>query len=287
MRRGRLVGRLVVVALLGGAAWWVLGDDDAEASGPGGILRRRGAPAGAAALARAFGTTSLPAPSDAGAPVLVASGGAQLQLRVVLEGAAPAPVRHAAVQRDAACPAELVDSTVRTARDGGVVGALVWMDGAPAPRTAWRRPERRALVTFADCHPAPALQVVPPGTTLALLQRDSLRDTIVVQHAARPVADTIVFDADGQVVPLHTRDWPAGAVTLRSLRFPWSRALVLVAPNATARQTSDAGTATLDSLAPGERTVRAWHPRLGLATTRVRVPAGGVVTATLRFAAPR
>ena len=287
MRRGRLVVRLVVVAVLGAAAWWILGDDDAEASGPGGFFTRSRTPVAPSALARAFGVASLPTLRADGAPVLVAAGGAQLQLRVVLDGVPPAPTLHASAARDASCPVQLVDSTVRTSRDGGVVGALVWIDGAPAPRVAWQRAERRALVTFEDCHPAPVLQVVPPSATLALMQRDSLRDTIVVQHVVRPEADTIVFEADAQLVPLHTRDWPAGAITVRSLRFPWSRAIVVLAPNATARATSDAGTATLDSLAPGERTVRAWHPRLGSVATRVRVPANGVVTATLRFGAPR
>mgnify|MGYP002780095871 CR=1 FL=1 len=289
MRRGLLA--LAAVALVAGGAFSLLRTtgDAAEPSMARRLLRGRGTAerSALAAAAREFGTRTLPAPVAGAAPAVVASGGGQLQLRVVLEGAPPAVPAPDARAVDARCPATVVDDAVRLDARGGVAAAIVWVEGAP-PAGPWRDATgRRRTVAFDGCRAWPALQVVPPGTTLELLQRDSLRDSIVVRHVARTAADTVTFEADGQLVPFHSRTWPAGAVTVRSLRFGWSRALVFVAPNPSARLTSDAGTATLDSLAPGTRVVRAWHPRLGETSARVTVRGGASTTATLTLRAPR
>jgi hypothetical protein len=275
---------LALLAIVAAWAWWYGGDDDdADDDGAPGFLRRRSPNALAAAAARAHGVPSFPTPDTTKRTPFATNGGGRVQLRVRLDGAAPVPVDHDAAARDVSCPGTVIDSGVRVSRDSGVVGALVWIDGAPVARERWRRAARRTLVSWQDCHPTPALQVAPPGATIELVQRDSIRDTIVVQHVLRARADTIVFSIDGQLVPLHTGDWPPGAVTLRSLRFPWSRAIVFLAPNPTARLSDGAGVVVLDSLAPGEHVVRAWHSRLGSARTRVTVDARRPATATITF----
>ncbi|MCU0619810.1 MAG: hypothetical protein MUF40_07990 [Gemmatimonadaceae bacterium] len=228
--------------------------------------------------------TALPYVDTTGRAPQVGSGGGQVQLRVRFTGVPPVPVAPDSALPDRPCRRAPVDDVVRLSRDGGVVAALVWVDGR---RLAAPRRGHRIVVALTDCTLAPATAVEPIGGTLDVLQRDSVRDSIVVQHVARPTADTIVFDADGEIVPLHTRDWPAGAVTLRSLRFPWSRSIVLFAPNGTARLTSDAGTATIDSLVPGRHVLHVWHPRLGEARTTITVRAGATVPATITFGAAR
>lgn len=281
MKRARL---LLVLAAAGGSAWWWWRDADASA-GVTRFARRAVVPTPSVeALARRWGAATLPTTDTTGRAPQAANGGGQLQLRVRVVGAAPALDARDTTGLERPCRRAPRDAAVRVAPDGGLVGALVWVDG---PRLGRAPRGRRVVLALTDCTLAPAIAVEPIGSTLELFQRDSVRDSLVVQHVARAAADTIVFDADGELVPLHTRDWPSGAVTVRSLRFGWSRALVFLAPNGTARLTSDAGTATLDSLAAGRHVVHVWHPHYGDARATVTVRAGGVVPATITVGAGR
>ncbi len=193
--------------------------------------------------------------------------------RVVFAGSAPMDTTVQVRSFAAACGASFVDTSVT--RNGiAVADAMVWVEGATALREE-SVTEYRPTIQFDRCRLRPRLQLASPGSTLMLVMRDSLAQSLVVVPTSPPMAvDTVPFTMDGQLIPVRHRADSSGVVVVFAPGLPWARAYVGIAPPAAIALSDGAGAArfTLDGRATTV-TVRAWHPSLGEAVATVSLRA--------------
>ena len=75
----------------------------------------------------------------------------------------------------------------------------------------------------------------------------------------------------GQVVPTGKPLSHRGLVDVKSDRYPWSRAWIRVFDHPYFAVTNRDGIFTIDSVPPGEYTLKMWEPRLGVRERKVHV----------------
>ncbi len=211
-----------------------------------------------------------PQPSRA---ALVTDRPVSVRVRVVLAGDAPADTTIQARSFGAGCGESFVDTAV--VRNGNaVVDAIVWVEGVAALRTAGVT-EHRPTVQLEGCRLRPRVQLAAPGSTLMLVMRDSLAESLViVPSSASVMEDTVPFTMDGQLIPVQRLADSAGVLAVFATGLPWARAFVGIAPPGASALSDAAGTAlfTVDGRA-GEASFHAWHPSLGLAEATVALSA--------------
>ncbi len=192
-----------------------------------------------------------------------------VRVRVVFAGTAPMDTTVQARSFAPECGASFVDTAV--VRNGSAVAdAIVWVEGATALR-AESVTEYRPTIQLDLCRLRPRVQLASLGSTLLLVMRDSLAQSLVVvpSSPSAPV-DTVPFMMAGQLIPVQHRADSSGVLAVFATGLPWARAYVGIAPPATSALSDAAGTAqfTLDGRAT-RATLRAWHPSLGEAAATV------------------
>lgn len=192
-----------------------------------------------------------------------------VRVRVVFSGSAPVDTTVQARSFAAECSESFVDTAV--VRNGNsITDAIVWVEGATAFR-ALSVAERRPAVRLELCRLRPRLQLAAPGSTLMLVMRDSLTQSLVIVPSSASVpVDTVQFTMDGQLIPLQHRADSVGVVAVYATGLPWARAFVAIVPPAAGAMSDGAGSAqfTVDGRA-AKATFRAWHPSLGQAAATV------------------
>lgn len=193
-----------------------------------------------------------------------------IRVRVVFSGALPADTTVQARMFDPACGESFVDTAV--VHNGNAVSdAVTWLEGPATALITDGRSERRPTVQLDLCRLRPHLQLAAPGSTVMLVMRDSLQESLVVVPSSPLVpVDTVQFIMDGQLVPAQHRADSAGMLAVYAARLPWARSFIAVAPPASSALTDADGRAqfTVDGRG-GTVTVRAWHPSLGIVATKV------------------
>lgn len=209
---------------------------------------------------------------------------------VVLDGAPP---RDTTVTPDSAdrraCGTSLVDRTLEVDREGGVRGAVVWLEGVAAgkPMPAARRHE----LALDGCRLVPRLLPVTAGGTLNVHGVDALESRLRFARAAgsvnpgRVLLRTTMTGA-GQVVPDAQVLAAAGAVEVQGEQRPWLRAWVLAFDHPYFAATGASGAFTLGDVPPGAYRLVVWHDRLGRVEQPVTVGAGQAAAVTVRMQSP-
>jgi hypothetical protein len=197
-----------------------------------------------------------------------------VRVRILLDGSGPPDTTVQARSFDAECGETFVDTAV-VRNAGGILDALVWVEGATALITDGTV-ERRPTVQLEACRLRPRLQLAAPGSTILLVMRDSLAESLVIVPSSPLVpVDTVPFTMDGQLVPVQHRADSAGVLAIYASRLPWARSFIAVAPPAASALTDRDGRAqfTVDGRG-GTVTIRAWHPSLGIVAKKLTLPAG-------------
>lgn len=193
-----------------------------------------------------------------------------VRVRILIEGSAPADTTVQSRSFDPACGDTFVDTAV--VRNGNAVAdAIVWAEGPATPLITDGRSERRPTVQLELCRLRPRVQLAVPGSTLMLVMRDSIAESLVVVPSSliAPV-DTVPFIMDGQLVPLQHLADSSGVLAVYASRLPWARSFVAIAPpGSTALSDADGRVQfTLDGRG-AKATIRAWHPSLGLVAAKL------------------
>ena len=148
---------------------------------------------------------------------------------------------------------------------------------APAPTTS-------AVITQSDCMYTPRVVGVVAGQKLEIRNGDptfhNVRGTL-----GKQILWNLAHLADA---PPHVRSdlgKPGDVVALHCDVHPWMAAWVVVSDHPYFAVTGADGTFKLDGVPAGIYTLEAWHPTLGLKTTKVKVQKGKPVKATFSFAA--
>jgi hypothetical protein len=191
-------------------------------------------------------------------------------VRAVLEGQAPADTTVQVRSFAPACGATFVDTAV--ARNASaIIDAIVWIEGPTPVVKTIARDDKRPIVALEGCRLRPRVQIAAPGSSLQLVMRDSLPESLVVVPSWRDVSvDTIAFTLPGQLVPTRGMADSVGVVAVYAASLPWARSFVAIVPSALAAITDRDGRAQFSLDGAGKKTiVRAWHPSLGIATLKL------------------
>jgi hypothetical protein len=197
-----------------------------------------------------------------------------VRVRTLLDGDGPADTTVQARAFDPLCGDTFVDTAV-VRNAGAVLDALVWVEGVTALVTS-SGVERRPTVQLSGCRLRPRLQLAAPGSTIMLVMRDSLAESLVIVPSSPAVpVDTVPFMMDGQLVPVQRLADSAGVLAIYAARLPWARSFIAIAPPAASALSDADGRAqfVVDGRARSF-SIRAWHPSLGIVAKRVEIPTG-------------
>ncbi len=176
-------------------------------------------------------------------------------------------------------------------KDGALRGAFVFIKKI-AKGKKWTAPEGGNYVILQKgCRFRPWAQVVKPGPILirhsdpdSVLHNINAREMIGVEKGR--IVKRTMFNF-GQPEPgdiskkLKPRRSPFISVNCEAHNFMFGFMMVPKHPYAVV--VNEDGTYTLDDVPPGEYTVSAWHPRLGIQKTKLTVPAKGTAEANFTF----
>ena len=188
--------------------------------------------------------------------------------RVTLESPTPADTTYTASDSAAAfCGSSRRVPLVYGSGDN-VRDVVVWLADA---RSGKRLPiERRYELTNTDCELEPRVQAAVEGGMLNVRNADRSAHRTIFLSGGDTVSSVRETEA-GQVVPTGKPLLHRGLVRVRSDRYPWSRAWIRVFDHPYFAVTNRDGIFTIDSVPPGDYTLKMWEPRLGVREREVHV----------------
>jgi hypothetical protein len=168
------------------------------------------------------------------------------------------------------------------APQGGLMNVVVSLtdarEGKPLPDS------RRFEVTNTRCRLDPRVQGVIVGGTLNVKSADPVvHETVIRVTGVSEVLETVTQNGDGQVVPLEkVLDRPV-RLELSCRTHPWTQGWIHVFDHPYFVVSAPNGRFVLDSIPPGEYTMRTWHERMGGTTREIRVENGGVTKVEVKY----
>ena len=203
---------------------------------------------------------------------------------VKLSGKAPerAPLRRDSDPYCDKTPALAEDLVVGAG--GGVRDVVVRIkNGTAGTHTA---PTDPVVLTQSTCTYAPRVSVAMAGQPLAVKNADATYHNV---HAW--IADKTAWNESHPAASADIKKADVGksgeVLELKCDVHPWMHAYVVVNDHPFATVTDDTGAFTIPLLPPGKYVVEAWHPVLGLRTSKVTVPKGRrAATANFKFKPP-
>jgi hypothetical protein len=186
------------------------------------------------------------------------------------------------ITRNAEHCGERVPEGAIVTQGGGLQNVVVWLadarEGKPLPES------RRFEVTNHRCRLEPRVQGVILGGTLNVKSADPfIHETVIRVGGTTEPLETVRQNGEGQVVPL-------AKVLERPLRLellcqthPSTQGWIHVFDHPYFTVSGPNGSFVMDSVPPGDYTMRTWHERLGNTAREVRVEAGGVFRVDVRY----
>lgn len=211
-----------------------------------------------------------------------ADGGGVIRGTVTWKGAAP-PRPPEDRSRDPVCAEHAQASEEIVVERGGVRDVLVRLRNGTAGTHA--APAAPAVLRQDGCTYAPRVLGVLAGQAVEIHNGDPTfhnvrgnRDGRVVWNLAQPATSP----------PLVRRELgkPGDIVDLHCDVHPWMQAWIAVHDHPYFTVTGSGGAFELRGVPPGAYVLEAWHPLLGLRSTKVKVRKGKTTRATFTLAAP-
>ncbi|MBI2893365.1 MAG: hypothetical protein HYY06_07415 [Deltaproteobacteria bacterium] len=205
------------------------------------------------------------------------TGTVQGTIRVARPPAAPAA--HRVTQNADVCGQSVPNDTVSTGAGGALAGAVVWLDGAPAP--AGGAP--RAVDVTLDqrrCRFEPHVQTATVGASLGLTSRDPILHNIHAYLGTRTLFN-VAIPVAGMVVRRPLAE--AGRVQIKCDVHAWMASWVVVFPHPYHAVTGRDGSFRIAGVPAGTYPVKVWHETLGERSGSATVAAGGSATVNLSY----
>jgi hypothetical protein len=186
------------------------------------------------------------------------------------------------VSRNADLCGDHIPEGAIVAPQGGLMNVVVWLTDA---REGKALPDsRRFEVTNLRCRLDPRVQGVIVGGTLNVKSADPVvHETVIRVSGVTEVLETVTQNGDGQVVPLEKVLARPVRLELSCRTHPWTQGWIHVFDHPYFVVSAPNGRFVLDSIPPGEYTMRTWHGRLGGTTRDVRVENGGVTRVEVKY----
>lgn len=165
---------------------------------------------------------------------------------------------------------------------GGLMNVVVWLSDA---REGKAFPDsRRFEVTNARCRLDPRVQGVIVGGTLNVKSADPVvHETVIRVSGMAEILETVTQNGDGQVVPLEQVLARPVRLELSCRTHPWTQGWIHVFDHPYFIVSAPNGRFVLDSIPPGEYTLRTWHERLGGTTREIKVENGGITRVEVKY----
>ena len=204
----------------------------------------------------------------------------RLEGEVRLESTAPDTL--VVVTRNVDLCGERVAEGAIVAPRGGLMNVVVWLsdarEGKPLPDS------RRFEVTNLRCRLEPRVQGVIVGGTLNVKSADPVvHETVIRVSGSREPIETVTQNGDGQVVPLEKVLARPVRLELLCRTHPWTQGWIHVFDHPYFAVSAPNGRFVLDSIPPGEYTMRTWHERLGGTSREVRIEKAGVTRVEVKY----
>ena len=186
------------------------------------------------------------------------------------------------VTRNADLCGDRIPEGAIVAPQGGLMNVVVWLSDA---REGKRLPDsRRFEVTNSRCRLDPRVQGVIVGGTLNVKSADPVvHETVIRVSGVTEVLETVTQNGDGQVVPLEQVLARPLRLELSCRTHPWTQGWIHVFDHPYFVVSAPNGRFVLDSIPPGEYTMRTWHERLGGTTREIRVESGGIPRVEVKY----
>jgi hypothetical protein len=186
------------------------------------------------------------------------------------------------VTRNADLCGDRIPEGAIVAPQGGLRNVVVWLtdarEGKPLPDS------RRFEVTNVRCRLDPRVQGVIVGGTLNVKSADPVvHETVIRVSGVSESLETVTQNGDGQVVPLEKVLARPVRLELSCRTHPWTQGWIHVFDHPYFVVSAPNGRFALDSIPPGEYTMRTWHERLGGTTREIRVENGGVTRVEVKY----
>ena len=186
------------------------------------------------------------------------------------------------VTRNADLCGDRVPEGAIVAPQGGLMHVVVWLtdarEGKPLPDS------RRFEVTNYRCRLDPRVQGVIVGGTLNVKSADPVvHETVIRVSGAREALETVTQNGDGQVVPLEKVLARPVRLELTCRTHPWTQGWIHVFDHPYFVISAPNGRFALDSIPPGDYTMRTWHERMGGTSREIRVEKGGVTRVEVKY----
>jgi hypothetical protein len=186
------------------------------------------------------------------------------------------------VTRNADLCGERMPEGAIVAQRGGLRNVVVWLtdarEGKPLPDS------RRFEVTNVRCRLDPRVQGVIVGGTLNVKSADPVvHETVLRISGAPEILETVTQNGDGQVVPLEkVLDRPV-RLELTCRTHPWTQGWIHIFDHPYFVISAPNGRFALDSIPPGEYTMRTWHERMGGTSREIRVEKGRITRVEVKY----
>ena len=186
------------------------------------------------------------------------------------------------VTRNAQLCGERVPEGAIVAQRGGLMNVVVWLtdarEGKPLPDS------RRFEVTNTRCRLDPRIQGVILGGTLNVKSADPVvHETVIRVSGSHEALETVTQNGDGQVVPLENVLAQPVRLELTCRTHPWTHGWIHIFDHPYFTVSAPNGRFVIDSIPPGEYTVRTWHERFGGTSREIRVENGKVVKVEVKY----
>jgi hypothetical protein len=167
-------------------------------------------------------------------------------------------------------------------QSGGLRAVMVWIsdarEGKPLPVS------RRFEVTNQRCRIEPRVQGVILGGTLNVKSADALvYETVIRVSGSAESLETVTQNGEGQVVPLENVLRRPVRLELVCRVHAWTQGWIHVFDHPYFAVSSPNGGFVVDSIPPGDYTMRTWHERLGTTSREIRITDGGVARVEVKY----
>lgn len=186
------------------------------------------------------------------------------------------------VTRNADLCGERVPEGAIVAPTGGLMNVVVWLtdarEGKPLPES------KRFEVTNTRCRYDPRVQGVLVGGTLNVKSSDPVvHETVFRVSGSSQAIKTVTQNSDGQVVPLDSVLARPVRLELVCRTHPWTHGSIHVFDHPYFAVSAPTGRFVIDSIPPGDYTMRTWHERMGSTSREVRIEDGRIARVEVKY----